>query len=106
MITGVCFPGPCFQGEGRCSAVPSRTFPECFRGESPAAAPCWRAFPAGTALGDPADKESFVRIQTPAPREPRELSTSAGCTKKRFIRVDTAAPVRDTLTFPLPGEGI
>lgn len=87
-----------------------RTSAECFRGESPAAAPSRRASPAGTALGDPADKDSSVRIQTPAPRERREFSASArlhGKKKKtNIIRLDTAPPVRNTLTFPLPGEGM
>lgn len=77
------------------------------RGE-PRSSPGQAAFPAGTALGDPADKGSSVRIRTPAPREPREFSTSARLHEKEICTSRHCSPraVRDTLTFPLPGEGI
>lgn len=84
MITSLCPPQRLAPGKGKAlcrSQLQIST--EYFHGESPAAAPGRRAFPAGTAFGDLADKESSVRFQMPAPSEPREFSTSARLHEKK-----------------------
>lgn len=104
MITGVCprrrlAPG---RGKALCHSQ-SQTSAECVRGESPAAAPIrGRTFPAGRAFGDPADKESSVRIHMPAPSELREFSTSARLYEKKIkkknrkIKESTPLPRSET----------